>query len=215
MTTGLRERKKQETRNALSAAAVRLVIERGYDAVRIEDIAEEADFSPRTFNNYFASKAEAFTARYLDRLLLVADELGHRPAKEPLWTAIQAALDAHIAMGVEGAETTTPTRQWLEGVRLTVTEPALRGQMYRANGVALAALAAAIAERTGTDPCRDVYPKLAAAVFTTGLTVAVEHWSQADPPVAFGPVLRTVLDQVGAGLPEPSTKHQRSGEGEP
>ena len=50
--TGLRERKKRETRDASSKAAVQLPLERGLDNVRVEDIAEAAGVSPRTFDNY-------------------------------------------------------------------------------------------------------------------------------------------------------------------
>ncbi|HEY5017289.1 MAG TPA: helix-turn-helix domain-containing protein, partial [Streptosporangiaceae bacterium] len=59
---GLRERKKLATRQALGAAAMRLAIERGLENVLVEDIAAAADVSPRTFNNYFASKYEAICA---------------------------------------------------------------------------------------------------------------------------------------------------------
>jgi AcrR family transcriptional regulator len=77
---GLRERKKQETRIALSWAAVRLTVERGLANVRIEDIAAEAGVSLRTFRNYFSSKAEAIAAREVDRSLAIAAELRARPA---------------------------------------------------------------------------------------------------------------------------------------
>src|SRR5258706_9266112 len=61
-TGGRRERKKLATRQALSAAALRLALEHGPDNVRIDDIAEAAGVSPRTYNNYFSSREQAIIA---------------------------------------------------------------------------------------------------------------------------------------------------------
>nr|BFE79419.1 hypothetical protein GCM10020093_020200 [Planobispora longispora] len=58
----MREQKKQATREALSAAALRLALERGPDNVRVDDIAEAAGVSPRTYNNYFSSREQAIVA---------------------------------------------------------------------------------------------------------------------------------------------------------
>ena len=58
-TGGMRERTKLATREALSAAALRLAREHGPQNVRVDDIAEAAGVSPRTYNNYFSSREQA------------------------------------------------------------------------------------------------------------------------------------------------------------
>lgn len=203
MADGLRERKKQQTRTELSWAAVRLVVERGYAEVRIEDIAEAAGVSLRTFRNYFGSKAEAIAARQTDRVRLIADELRARPADEPLWAAVVASIEARFGLDANDVGTGVPTREWLAGVRLMITEPALAGELAKINNSAADELAGAVAERTGV-PADDVYPVLVAAVVGAAINVAQIQWLRADPPVPFGPLLRDVFDRVAAGLPEPS-----------
>ncbi|MUL40920.1 TetR family transcriptional regulator [Streptomonospora sp. PA3] len=201
--TGLRERKKQETRVALSWAAIRLAVERGLDGVRVEDIAAEAGVSARTFNNYFASKGEAIAARQFDRARVIADSLRERPAEEPLWEAISHAVLAEYALGAQAAGQAAPDPHWLAGVRLMVAEPALQGEMFRANAVAHDHLAAAVAERTGTDAERDMYPQLVAGAVGAAVQAAMRRWLHADPPEPVAPLLREALDRVRAGLPAP------------
>lgn len=62
---GLRERKKLERRLALIDAAHRLVEERGYDRVTVEDIAAAAGVSTRTFFNYFEAKDDAIVPFFM------------------------------------------------------------------------------------------------------------------------------------------------------
>ena len=58
----MREKKKDATRKALREAALRLAMEHGPDNVRVDDIADAAGVSPRTYNNYFSSREQAIVA---------------------------------------------------------------------------------------------------------------------------------------------------------
>ncbi len=199
---GLRERKKQETRTALSWAAIRLTVERGLENVRVEDIAAAAGVAPRTFNNYFSSKGEAIAARHLDRARLIAQELRRRPASEPLWEAIKASVLTQLALG-ESYGTGQPDQQWQTGIRLMISEPSLQGEMLKADAIAEDELAGAIAERTGTDVARDLYPRLVAGAAGAAIRVAMDHYLRSDPPVPIRPLIEDALGRLAAGLPEP------------
>ncbi|MCE1179899.1 MAG: TetR/AcrR family transcriptional regulator [Micrococcales bacterium] len=59
---GLRESKRAETERGLASIAHRLVRERGFADVTVEEIVEEARVSRRTFSNYFSCKEEAVAA---------------------------------------------------------------------------------------------------------------------------------------------------------
>jgi len=198
---GLRERKKQQTREALSWAALRLAVERGLGNVLVEDIAAEAGVSPRTYNNYFSSKAEAIAWRHLDRARRIADLLRARPPGEPLWESITCA-----AVAQAGGERASPEPEWIAGVRLMLTEPELQGEFLKAGAAAERECAAVIAERTGTHADRDMYPRLVAAAIGAAILVANEQWLRADPPVPLAPLLRDALTHIAASLPAPATR---------
>ena len=194
---GLRERKKRVTRAAISDAALRLAVARGFDNVLVDDIAAAADVSPRTFNNYFSSKQEAIVSRGIDRARRAADVRRERPAGEPLWEAPTAAVAEPYAGAV------MPDLDRLAGIRLLLETPALRAEFLRVHYESQRALTAAIAERTGLDAVHDLYPSLVAGVVSGAEGAVMDRWVRADPPVAIEPLLREAMRQVAAGLPVP------------
>jgi AcrR family transcriptional regulator len=94
MQQGLRERKKQRTREQIVEAAMVLFAERGYHATTIADIAAAAEVAPRTFFTYFPSK-EAVVFHNLDRDLdSLASALRDRLAGETAFDALRRWIDA-------------------------------------------------------------------------------------------------------------------------
>jgi AcrR family transcriptional regulator len=205
--TGLRERKKLDTRRALSDAALTLMFERGgLDNVTREDIANLAGVSLRTFNNYFTGKYEALAYRQTERMRRSIDLLRGRPADEPLWTSITESvvqpLDVDFA-DTNGAENALPTRQQLAEVRKLLMIPEIRDAAFKE---LFDEWVVAIADRTGTDPARDTYPRLVAAVVRAVGDVAMDAYAAADPPVSISSLLRRGFADVAAGLPVPGVR---------
>jgi AcrR family transcriptional regulator len=194
--TGLRERKKLATRRALGAAAIRLAIEGGLENVLVEDIAAAANVSPRTFNNYFASKYEAICALMVDRSYQVGQELRARPAAEDLREAI-----GHAVLSVYGEASFAPDPGHIAALRLVTSSPVLRGEYLKALGVAQYELAVAIADRAGDGPAAGPFAARAlAGAVTSALQAASERWLFAEPPVPLVPVVEAALREMAEGM---------------
>ena len=161
---GLRERKKIATREALSAAALKLALENGLDNVRVDDIADAAGVSPRTYNNYFSSREQAVVAAITaERAVRVARALRARPAGEPLDEAVTEAVVAQYAWRPNGKVLTMLT-----------TAPRLRKEFVEAVAEIRQPLAMAIAERVGGDD--KLVPDVLAAAVSSAVRVALERW---------------------------------------
>jgi AcrR family transcriptional regulator len=194
---GLRERKKRATRLALSHATIRLVMERGWDNVTVEDIADAANVSARTFRNYFTGKAEAVVATHIERGQHTAEVLRDRPPDEPLWEAIVNAVVAQFDQPV----TQPRDERYFAALQRLLAEPAIQQEIFRAHAVAQDELAVAIADRIGVK-ADDLYPRIVASVVSAGLGTALTRWT-GNPNGSIVPLLRDVFDQIRAGLPEP------------
>jgi AcrR family transcriptional regulator len=115
----LRTRKKAATRQSLHDAALRLAMAHGLDGVTVEDIADEAGVSRRTFSNYFANKEDAILHSDRERMRRLLALLTARPAEEAPWLALRrAATDLYI-------DRVMPAPEWVEQLRLLRRHPSL------------------------------------------------------------------------------------------
>lgn len=173
MTTGqsgLREQKKQATRVALREAALRLALTHGPGNVRVDDIAEAAGVSPRTYNNYFSSREQAIVAA-------VTAE------RESRVVAAVAAAPAHVRLADVLTEAVleqyTEPRERDELLPI-IASPALRDTFLDTTAAIEHPLATAIGRRlgdAGTPTARVLAASVAAAV-----RIALQEWLQ--PPTA-------------------------------
>lgn len=99
-TEGLRERKRRQTRERISHAAMTLFLKQGFEATTIDQIAETADVSKRGFFDYFPAKEDVVAAwqdEFADSLLAA---VAARPAKEPMTKVVEEALISTIVAAV-------------------------------------------------------------------------------------------------------------------
>ncbi len=118
---GLRQRKKAETRERIISCAVQMFHEKGYEASRIEDIAEAATLSVATFYNYFGSKADMLLATVLTETELVHEAVEMCIAKghSDVETAFSEIVEIYFTVSFQ----LTSREMWREAVARTMLDP--------------------------------------------------------------------------------------------
>lgn len=197
MTSGLRERKKLATRQALQLAALQLVDERGLDEVSVDDIADRADVSPRTFFNYFPSKVDAVVGLDPSALQQQVEAFQGRPADESPVEAMRAVARD------QAAEMAEDTELWPLRLKVIDAHPAILGRLAAAFGESERVLAGAIAERTGTRVGIDAYPTLLAGVAAAAMRTSLHRWFAGDFSAPLPDLVEETWDLLTAGLPAP------------
>jgi AcrR family transcriptional regulator len=141
--TGLRERKKQKTKEAIQREAMRLFQEHGYDETTIEEIAEAAEISPSTFFNYFPTKEDVVLYDRYDPMM--ASLMLSRPSEEPPSVVMNHMLEA-LADTLKRDQDIVMAR-----ARLALQVPALRARFWEELERARDLLTSVIAARIGRD----------------------------------------------------------------
>jgi AcrR family transcriptional regulator len=124
MATGLRERKKQATREQIARVAMKLFLKRGFDTVTVAEVAEAADVSEKTVFNYFPAKEDLVFPHGEERFADLVDRIRERPpgtsVVEPFRATTREFLD-QVANGNVDDLTARP--------RLVMQSPALRERL--------------------------------------------------------------------------------------
>jgi AcrR family transcriptional regulator len=169
--TGLRERKRQQTRARLAAATVELVAEKGLAEARIEDICDRAETGRSTFFRYFDSKESAFVhGTQNEGLASLVERLACRPISEPPLDALRHAL-------LQGADDWPGRRErLLLEARLRAESPTMRA-WSSANHIAwTVAIAEVLRSRDPDAKPDDLGPMLLASLVMTALWQTADRW---------------------------------------
>jgi AcrR family transcriptional regulator len=199
---GLRERKKARTRDAIAAAAVDLFESKGYDATTVDEIAEAADVSPRTFFRYYDSKVDVVMGRKGDpdgEDDDLALRLGTRPPEEGPVEATRQVLREELV----GALTADPLL--VRQIRIMLGTPSLQAIAREHFNEHHDDMAADFAARMGVAE-GDYRAHIVASAVSNTMWTVVAHWVAEGGD---GPTLVAMLDEaftlLAGGLDQPVT----------
>jgi AcrR family transcriptional regulator len=180
---GLRERKRQRTREAIARAAHQLFVERGYEATTLPDIAEAADVSTRTIFAYFPSKEDILFCDFAP----LKEALGRALAERPEGQDTLETVRAFIVSSHQEEKS-----ELKEGLNRIIQNDATLRTHLRARLAELEELiAAAIAEDLGAAET-DLRPQVVAASLIAAFDVLMERGE--------GPTPKQSAEEVAAQI---------------
>ncbi len=159
MATGLRERKKQQTRELIAETARRLFAERGFERVSVAEIARVADVSEKTVFNYFATKEDLVYWRLESFEEELLGTIRERAVGETVLEAF--GRFAREPRGMLGRYDPETQERLAALTRVIVESPSLLAREQQIFAGYTASLAALIADETGAT-ADDVEPWVAA-----------------------------------------------------
>ncbi|WP_439657701.1 TetR family transcriptional regulator [Lentzea sp. HUAS TT2] len=194
---GLRERKKQRTREALIDAAHALFCAHGFEATTIDQIAEAVEVSSRTFFRYFTSKEDVALSLADDQITAVLEAFAAQPADMPVLTALRtAAVDVVRAYEAEARYHSLQS--------LISVSPALTAARVERGTARFSDVARLIGARMGVDPDVDPRPGLVASVALCAVPTAIVAWRAAGHQAPESDLTGQAFDLLSAGLDYPA-----------
>jgi len=186
---GLRARKRRETLQRITDAGMRLFIARGYAETRVDDIAEAAGISRRTFFHYFESKDDILLSLQSGIGAMLSQALRDTPAGLRPLDAVRAAVIAVSA--------TIPPADMIAIDRLMRASPAVQARKQASYVAQEQALLAVLRERWPM-PEREAGLRLVAMLAVGAMRLALEALSREDGKRPLVVLLNEAFDALQA-----------------
>jgi mycofactocin system transcriptional regulator len=181
------------TRARIERVALELFAERGFDRVTIEDVAEAAGISRRTFFRHCSTKADAVWGDFAGHVARLERLLAATDPDQPVLASVCAA---YVEVNDYGDGDLPVLR---ERMRLVLTEPELLASSQVRFAAVDRVVAAHVARRTGDRPDALV-PRLVAVSTRAAATTAFEVWLSGDGST-LAEDLRAALSELADGFP--------------
>lgn len=167
---GLRERKKEQTRERLKQVAFELFSERGFDDVTVDEIAERAEVSKSTLFRYFEAKEDLLFADAVAHRDALVHALAARPLEEPVLVSLRASLRS-LAADYQADRLRAVARNRIMSESPTLAARSLERQVAWEEG-----LAAVILPRLDGQPDAETRAEVLAAVSMAVVRIATRRW---------------------------------------
>jgi AcrR family transcriptional regulator len=190
-TPGLRERKKERTRETIRAHALHLFVTQGYQATTVQQIIDDVEVSESTFFRYFPTKGDVVLTDDFDPIIVAA--FLRQPRDLGPIEALRRAFNETF-----GELTAEQLVEQQDRMHLILSVPELRASMLDQFGQAMRLLAGAIAERTQRRP--DDMEVLTIAGAVVGVAMAVMFVMIDDPAADLHVLLDQGMARLQAGL---------------
>jgi AcrR family transcriptional regulator len=198
-----RERRRTRTMRTIQGEALALFARKGYDQTTVEDIADAADISPRTFFRYFPTKEDAVLWDEYDAVIW--ELLDQRPDDEPPGETMQAIT----RQAIEGLYRRDPERL-LTRNRLLFSVPAVRARFLDFARAGVEVLTTGFAARRGLGPEDELKLQMTATAIVDAAGAAFDRWQRADGKADLLALLDEATDALIAGVAElrPSSRRR-------
>jgi AcrR family transcriptional regulator len=194
METGLRERKKERTRQELMRSALDQFAARGFDQVTVEDIAGACDVSPRTFFRYFSSKEDVLFTESDRSLVRLLDAMSHQPPDVPVLLALQQSVRA-LADNYEHQKIDVRLRH-----EIVLATPALRTRVGERHQGWETAVIDQLRLTGHTAGMSELDVRLVVASAMTALRVAMSQWTSETEDTDLTTLIDATFDRLRGGL---------------
>ncbi|NEB58810.1 helix-turn-helix transcriptional regulator [Streptomyces diastaticus] len=176
----LRAQRRAETQRMIQTLAVRMFVERGYDATTVADIAEAAGVAPMTVYRHFPTKEDLVLVDQNGPL--VAEHIAATSPAQPLVRRIGSALVAAAATLTGGARPDDPATGdtfLLARLQLMISTPALRARHLDSHYALQQAIVDALTD-DATDPDAAFRARAAAGACLAAMHTALVRWAEDD-----------------------------------